>query len=40
MLYFILQWLEKAFSPPGFQVVEFITVRATLAAITAFIMQW
>lgn len=38
MLYFILQWLESAFSPPGFQVVEFITVRATLAAITAFLI--
>ncbi len=38
MLYFLLQWLESLFSPPGFQVVEFITVRATLAAITAFMI--
>lgn len=38
MLYFLLHWLEEMFSPPGFQVVEFITVRATLSAITAFII--
>lgn len=38
MLYFLLQWLETAFSPPGFQVVEFITVRAALAAISAFLI--
>jgi len=38
MLYFLFQWLEELFHPPGFQVVEFITVRATLAAITAFVI--
>lgn len=38
MLYYLLQWLEEAFHPPGFQVVEFITVRATLSAITAFVI--
>ena len=38
MLYHLLQWLEETFHPPGFQVVEFITVRATLAAITAFVI--
>lgn len=38
MLYFLLKWLEEEFHPPGFQVVEFITVRATLAAITAFVI--
>ncbi len=38
MLYFLIQWLEGLFHPPGFQIVEFITVRATLAAITAFVI--
>lgn len=38
MLYFLIQWLEEMFRPPGFQVVEFITVRATLAAITTFVI--
>ncbi len=38
MLYYLIRWLEQLFRPSGFQVVEFITVRATLAAITAFIM--
>ena len=38
MLYYLLRWLEEMFHPPGFQVVEFITVRATLAAITAFVI--
>ena len=35
MLYYLLQYLEAQYHPPGFQVIEFITVRATLAAITA-----
>ncbi len=38
MLYYLIQWLEELFRPSGFQIVEFITVRATLAAITAFII--
>ncbi len=35
MLYYLLTWLEREFQPPGFQAFEFITVRASLAAITA-----
>jgi phospho-N-acetylmuramoyl-pentapeptide-transferase len=35
MLYYLIQYLERNFQPPGFQVVQFITVRASLAAITA-----
>ena len=35
MLYYLLQYLEAQYHPPGFQMIEFITVRATLAAITA-----
>lgn len=39
MLYYLIQYLEDTFHPPGFQVIEFITVRATLAAITALIIS-
>ncbi|MFT4605613.1 MAG: phospho-N-acetylmuramoyl-pentapeptide-transferase [Rhodothermales bacterium] len=35
MLYYLMQYLEEQFHPPGFQVIQFITVRAALAAITA-----
>jgi phospho-N-acetylmuramoyl-pentapeptide-transferase len=35
MLYHLLQWLEVTYEPPGFQVFNFITVRASLAAVTA-----
>ncbi len=38
MLYYLLQYLEAQYHPPGFQVIEFITVRATLAAITALLI--
>ncbi len=35
MLYYLFEYLEQTFSPPGFQVFQFITVRAALAGITA-----
>ncbi len=35
MLYHLLDWLNQRFDPPGFDVFQFITVRATLAAGTA-----
>ncbi len=38
MLYHLLQHLEACCHPPGFQMIEFITVRATLAAITALLI--
>ena len=38
MLYYLIEWLEEAYHPPGFQVIEFTTVRATLAAITALLL--
>ncbi len=38
MLYHFLVWLEKTFEPPGFQVFEFTTVRASLAAGTALLI--
>ncbi len=38
MLYYLIKYIEDQFHPPGFQVVEFITVRAALAAITALVV--
>lgn len=38
MLYYLISYLEEQFQPPGFQAVQFITVRAALAAITALII--
>lgn len=38
MLYHFLVWLEQTFEPPGFQVFEFTTVRASLAAGTALLI--
>jgi phospho-N-acetylmuramoyl-pentapeptide-transferase len=35
MLYYLIIWLEREFQPPGFQAFQFITVRASLSAITA-----
>ncbi|MDX1419191.1 MAG: phospho-N-acetylmuramoyl-pentapeptide-transferase [Rubricoccaceae bacterium] len=38
MLYHLLTWLNRLFDPPGFDVFQFITVRATLAAGTALLI--
>jgi phospho-N-acetylmuramoyl-pentapeptide-transferase len=38
MLYFFIQILEETISPPGFQVFQFITVRASLAGLTALVI--
>ena len=38
MLYLLLAWLEQTFEPPGFQVFQFTTVRASLAAGTALLI--
>ena len=35
MLYYLIEHLEQLYQPPGFQMIRFITVRATLASITA-----
>ncbi len=39
MLYYLIQYLEARFEPPGFQVIQFITVRASLAALTALFLS-
>lgn len=38
MLYHFFHWLEQIYEPPGFQVFDFITVRASLAAATALLI--
>jgi phospho-N-acetylmuramoyl-pentapeptide-transferase len=35
MLYYIIEYLERLYQPPGFQVIQFITVRSGLAAATS-----
>ena len=35
MLFYLFEWLEKMYQPPGFQAIQFINIRAALAAITA-----
>ncbi len=39
MLYYLIIYLEEVFQPPGFQIVQFSTVRASLAAITALVIS-
>ena len=38
MLYYLIQYLEAAYEPPGFQMFQFLTVRAALAAITSLLL--
>lgn len=39
MLYYLIEYLEKIYQPPGFQLIQFINNRAALAAITALIIS-
>jgi len=39
MLYYLITYLEREYQPPGFQVIEYITFRASLAGITAVIIS-
>ncbi|MEM1118515.1 MAG: phospho-N-acetylmuramoyl-pentapeptide-transferase, partial [Bacteroidota bacterium] len=38
MLYLLFEWIEQTVAPPGFQVFQFSTVRAGLAAGTALLV--
>ena len=38
MLYYILKYLNDAYDPPGLGVIEFITFRASAAAVTALLI--
>ena len=39
MLYYLIEYLEQIYQPPGFQLIQFINNRAALAAITALIIS-
>lgn len=38
MLYYLMTYLEQLYQPPGFQIIRFLTVRASLGAITALLI--
>jgi phospho-N-acetylmuramoyl-pentapeptide-transferase len=38
MLYYLLKYIKHVFDPPGFGVIEYITFRASAAAITALLI--
>ncbi len=40
MLYFLLEWINQTFDPPGFGVFRYITVRGGAAAITALLIAF
>ncbi len=40
MLYFLTQWIERSFAPPGFGVFQYVTFRAAAAAITALLISF
>jgi len=40
MFYYLLEYINKTFGPPGFDVFRFITFRAAAAAITALVISW
>jgi phospho-N-acetylmuramoyl-pentapeptide-transferase len=40
MLYYLFDYINKVFSPPGFKVFRFLTFRSALAAITALFLAF
>jgi phospho-N-acetylmuramoyl-pentapeptide-transferase len=40
MLYYLFEYINARYSPPGFDVFRFITFRAAAAAITALLISW
>ncbi len=40
MLYYLFDYINKIFSPPGFKVFRYLTFRSALAAITALILAF
>lgn len=40
MFYYLFEYINSTFSPPGFDVFRFITFRAAAAAITALLISW
>jgi phospho-N-acetylmuramoyl-pentapeptide-transferase len=40
MIYYLLEYINKAFNPPGFEIFRFLTFRSILAAMTALILSF
>jgi phospho-N-acetylmuramoyl-pentapeptide-transferase len=40
MLYYLLDYINKTFNPPGFDIFKFLTFRSALAAITGLFLSW
>lgn len=40
MFYYLFEYINSTFSPPGFDIFRFITFRAAAAAITALLISW
>jgi phospho-N-acetylmuramoyl-pentapeptide-transferase len=40
MFYYLFEYINSVFSPPGFDIFRFITFRAAAAAITALLISW
>src|SRR3990172_10082119 len=40
MLYYLFDYINKVFSPPGFDVFRFLTFRSALAAITGLALSF
>ncbi len=39
MFYYLFEYINKAFNPPGFDVFKYLTVRSALAAITSLLLS-
>ena len=40
MLYFLAEYINEKFNPPGFNIFRYLTFRSALAAITALIFTF
>ena len=40
MLYFLAEYLQSHFNPPGFNVFKYLTFRSALAAMTALLLTF
>jgi len=40
MLYYLFEYINRTFNPPGFEIFRFLTFRSALAAITALILAF
>ena len=40
MLYYLFNWINKVYAPPGFDAFQFITFRSALAALTSLVISF